>query len=467
MAALGDERLFELLERDGAAIAARRPGAFDSGRRGRARRTRAPGRRWRSCSPMSASAGRPAAGSRSTSATPSATPSRPPPGIGDLLHGEAVAYGLRAACRIGRRRRRDAAGSGSSDRAGCSTPLDLRPDAAALRARRACWTTLATDKKHPAAGCAGSCRPATGVEVRDDVDEAVVRATPLAVAASPRDGRHDPRPRPPGAEPQPASGRVSPRSTATRRSTRSTPASRRGPPSSGLAVDFFQSNHEGALIDRLHERDFDVGDRQRRRASPTPSVALRDALLAVQRPFVEVHLSDPSTREPFRHVNYLHDIAIDSIVGQGARGYHLALDTIAAAATEASVAERPRRGGDPPRRAGAATAAPADRRPRPADRRPAQRARRRSRARPGHEKAAAGRRAIRDAEREREVLLRVTMANEGPLPAGRPAGALSAAVRRDPGARDARSRPRGAGSPGRTATGTPDLPIAARCRAGA
>jgi len=59
------------------------------------------------------------------------------------------------------------------------------------------------------------------------------------------------------------------------------------------------------------------------------SVALRDALLAVQRPFIEVHLSDPSTREPFRQVNFLHDIALESIVGLGARGYGLALESIA------------------------------------------------------------------------------------------------------------------------------------------
>ena len=58
-------------------------------------------------------------------------------------------------------------------------------------------------------------------------------------------------------------------------------------------------------------------------------MSLRDALLAVQRPFVEVHLSDPATREAFRHVNYLHDVAFESIVGQGARGYHLALESIA------------------------------------------------------------------------------------------------------------------------------------------
>jgi 3-dehydroquinate dehydratase-2 len=96
----------------------------------------------------------------------------------------------------------------------------------------------------------------------------------------------------------------------------------------GLAVDFYQSNHEGALIDRLHQRDFDVAIVNAGGLTHT-SVALRDALLAVQRPFVEVHLSDPARREPFRQVNYLHDIALESIVGQGARGYHLALESVA------------------------------------------------------------------------------------------------------------------------------------------
>ena len=89
----------------------------------------------------------------------------------------------------------------------------------------------------------------------------------------------------------------------------------------GLTVAFFQSNHEGALIDRLHLRDFDVAIVNAGGLTHT-SVALRDALLAV-------HLSDPARREPFRHVNYLHDIAFESIVGQGARGYQLALEAIA------------------------------------------------------------------------------------------------------------------------------------------
>ena len=95
----------------------------------------------------------------------------------------------------------------------------------------------------------------------------------------------------------------------------------------GLDIDFYQSNHEGALIDRLHARDFDAAIVNAGGLTHT-SVALRDALLAVERPFVEVHLSDPGQREPFRHVNFLHDIALESIVGQGARGYHLALESI-------------------------------------------------------------------------------------------------------------------------------------------
>lgn len=96
----------------------------------------------------------------------------------------------------------------------------------------------------------------------------------------------------------------------------------------GLDVDFFQSNHEGALIDRLHRRDFDVAIVNAGGLTHT-SISLRDALLGIARPFVEVHLSDPAKREPFRRVNYLSDIALESIVGQGARGYHLALESIA------------------------------------------------------------------------------------------------------------------------------------------
>jgi 3-dehydroquinate dehydratase II len=94
-----------------------------------------------------------------------------------------------------------------------------------------------------------------------------------------------------------------------------------------VSVAFFQSNHEGRIIDRLHERDFD-GALVNAGGLTHTSVALRDALLGVARPFVEVHLSDPSTREPFRSVNFLHDIAVASVVGQGPRGYVVALEAI-------------------------------------------------------------------------------------------------------------------------------------------
>lgn len=96
----------------------------------------------------------------------------------------------------------------------------------------------------------------------------------------------------------------------------------------GLTVDFYQSNHEGALIDRVQRKDYDVAIVNAGGLTHT-SISLRDALLAVERPFVEVHLSDPASREPFRSVNYLHDIALESIVGKGAAGYGLALESIA------------------------------------------------------------------------------------------------------------------------------------------
>ena len=96
----------------------------------------------------------------------------------------------------------------------------------------------------------------------------------------------------------------------------------------GVEVDTFQSNHEGDLIDRLQRKDFDAAIVNAGGLTHT-SIALRDALLAVERPFVEVHLSDPSTREPFRQTNYLRDIALGSIVGRRGDGYVAALELLA------------------------------------------------------------------------------------------------------------------------------------------
>ena len=96
----------------------------------------------------------------------------------------------------------------------------------------------------------------------------------------------------------------------------------------GHEVKVFQSNHEGALIDRLHLRDFDWAVVNAAGLTHT-SISLRDALKGIGRPFVEVHISDPGEREPFRHVNYLNDIAAERIVGKGVAGYAMALDFIA------------------------------------------------------------------------------------------------------------------------------------------
>lgn len=97
----------------------------------------------------------------------------------------------------------------------------------------------------------------------------------------------------------------------------------------GLEVDFFQSNHEGAILDRLHRRDFDAVIINAGGLTHT-SVSLRDALTGISRPFWEVHLSDPWKRDAFRQVNFIHDVAVETFAGQGPKGYHLALASIAA-----------------------------------------------------------------------------------------------------------------------------------------
>ena len=96
----------------------------------------------------------------------------------------------------------------------------------------------------------------------------------------------------------------------------------------GMAVECLQSNHEGVLIDRLQKRDFDWAIVNAGGLTHT-SVSLRDCLLGIGRPFVEVHLSDPAQREEFRHVNFLRDVAVERFVGHGAASYTMALDFVA------------------------------------------------------------------------------------------------------------------------------------------
>lgn len=98
----------------------------------------------------------------------------------------------------------------------------------------------------------------------------------------------------------------------------------------GWHVEAFQSNWEGALVDRVHASDA-RGILVNAAGLTHTSVVLRDALLAAGRPFVEVHLTNVHAREPFRHRSLLADVAVGVVCGFGALGYELALDGLLAA----------------------------------------------------------------------------------------------------------------------------------------
>ena len=94
----------------------------------------------------------------------------------------------------------------------------------------------------------------------------------------------------------------------------------------GVEVEFFQSNHEGALLDFIDEASGRVdGFVVNPGALTHTSVALRDAFLGVSRPFVEVHLSNTAAREPFRRHSYLSDVAAGVVFGFGVGSYLLGL----------------------------------------------------------------------------------------------------------------------------------------------
>jgi 3-dehydroquinate dehydratase-2 len=96
----------------------------------------------------------------------------------------------------------------------------------------------------------------------------------------------------------------------------------------GARVEHFQHNHEGALVDRIHQARRDHIDfiLINPAAYTHTSVAIRDALAAVAIPFVEIHLSNIYAREAFRHHSYLSDLAVGVVSGLGAQGYELALE---------------------------------------------------------------------------------------------------------------------------------------------
>ena len=91
----------------------------------------------------------------------------------------------------------------------------------------------------------------------------------------------------------------------------------------GVAVSFFQSNHEGDLVDAIQQAYFDKVDGIliNPGAYTHTSIALLDAVRAVGIPTVEVHISDPDAREEFRHVSYIREACAGSIRGCGVQGY--------------------------------------------------------------------------------------------------------------------------------------------------
>lgn len=98
----------------------------------------------------------------------------------------------------------------------------------------------------------------------------------------------------------------------------------------GHELAWFQSNAEHELVARVHQAhdestDFIIINPA---AFTHTSVALRDAMTAAAIPFIEVHLSNPLAREPFRHHSYFSDLAVGTIAGLGGDGYRLALEAV-------------------------------------------------------------------------------------------------------------------------------------------
>ncbi len=99
----------------------------------------------------------------------------------------------------------------------------------------------------------------------------------------------------------------------------------------GLTLDFRQTNHEGELVDWLHEAQASNARAILLNAAAYThtSIALLDAINAIATPVIEVHLSDPKTREPFRHISYVGMAAHQTVEGHGPDSYIIALEAAA------------------------------------------------------------------------------------------------------------------------------------------
>ncbi len=91
---------------------------------------------------------------------------------------------------------------------------------------------------------------------------------------------------------------------------------------SDIILDYYQSNHEGSLIDKLHEVGFDYSGIILNAGGYThTSIALADAVRAIKTPVIELHISDISNREKYRQHSYLKECCIHHIIGRGMQGY--------------------------------------------------------------------------------------------------------------------------------------------------
>ncbi|MCX8209858.1 MAG: type II 3-dehydroquinate dehydratase [Lewinella sp.] len=96
---------------------------------------------------------------------------------------------------------------------------------------------------------------------------------------------------------------------------------------SDVELTYFQSNHEGELLDKLHEVGFDYdGIVLNAGAYTHTSIAIADAISGIETPVIEVHISNVHKRETFRHHSYVSPVAEGVIVGFGLRGYELAVE---------------------------------------------------------------------------------------------------------------------------------------------
>lgn len=98
----------------------------------------------------------------------------------------------------------------------------------------------------------------------------------------------------------------------------------------GIGIDFRQSNHEGVLIDWIHEaKGRHAGIVLNAGALTHTSIAIMDAIAGVELPVAEVHLSNIHRREEFRHLSYISKVAVGMIAGFGAHGYVLGIEALA------------------------------------------------------------------------------------------------------------------------------------------